>query len=71
MQAFHFFTKLDQSLLLGLRAIKQLLGAPDYARKLGINGREQIRNNFLITLHIKDYLLLFLSLFEEGEVVYL
>jgi trehalose synthase len=51
--------------------IKQLISAPDYARKLGINGREQIRNNFLITRHIKDYLLLFLSLFEEGEVVYL
>jgi len=51
--------------------IKQLISAPDYARKLGINGREHIRNNFLITRHIKDYLLLFLSLFEEGEVVYL
>jgi len=51
--------------------IKQLISAPDYARKLGINGREQIRNNFLITRHIKDYLLLFISLFEEGEVVYL
>lgn len=51
--------------------IKQLIGAPDYARQLGINGREHIRNNFLITRHIKDYLLLFLSLFDEGEVVYL
>ena len=29
------------------------------------------RNNFLITRHIKDYLLLFLSRFEQGEVVYL
>jgi predicted TIM-barrel fold metal-dependent hydrolase len=45
--------------------------APDYARQLGINGREHIRNNFLLTRHIKDYLLLFLSLFEAGEVVYL
>ena len=51
--------------------IKQLIGAPDYARQLGINGREHIRNNFLITRHIKDYLLLFISLFEEGDVVYL
>jgi len=25
----------------------------------------------LLTRHIKDYMLLFLSLFEEGEVVYL
>jgi len=51
--------------------IKQLISAPEYARRLGINGKEHIRNNFLITRHIKDYLLLFLSLFHEGDVVYL
>ena len=51
--------------------IKQLIGAPEFARQLGVNGREHIRNNFLITRHIKDYLLLFLSLFKEGDVVYL
>jgi len=51
--------------------IKQLIGAPEFARRLGVNGREHIRNNFLITRHIKDYMLLFLSLFKEGDVVYL
>jgi len=51
--------------------IKQLISAPEYARKLGINGKEHIRNNFLITRHVKDYLLLFLSLFNEGDVIYL
>jgi trehalose synthase len=51
--------------------IKQLISAPDYARKLGINGREHIRNNFLVTRHIKDYLLLFLSLCETGELIHL
>ncbi len=51
--------------------IKQLIAAPEYARRLGINGREHVRNNFLITRHIKDYLLLFLSIFNDGEVVYL
>jgi trehalose synthase len=51
--------------------IKQLIGAPDYARRLGMNGREHIRNNYLITRHIKDYLLLFLSLFKKGDIVYL
>jgi trehalose synthase len=51
--------------------IKQLISAPDYARRLGTNGKEHIRNNFLITRHIKDYLLLFISLFEQGDVVYL
>jgi len=49
--------------------IKQLVSAPDYARQLGMNGREQVRNNFLITRHIKDYLLLFISLFHRGDVV--
>jgi trehalose synthase len=51
--------------------IKQLLNEPEYAKRLGDNGREHIRANFLITRHIKDYLLLFLSLFEHGDLVYL
>ncbi len=49
--------------------IKQLLNEPDYARRLGVNGREHVKNNFLITRHIKDYLLLFLSLQYPGDVV--
>lgn len=51
--------------------IKQLINEPAYARQLGVNGREHIKNNYLITRHIKDYLLLFLSLFNPGDVVYL
>lgn len=49
--------------------MKQLISAPEYARRLGLNGKEQVRNNFLITRHIKDYLLLFESLFHDGDVV--
>jgi trehalose synthase len=49
--------------------MKQLISAPEYARQLGLNGKEHVRNNFLITRHIKDYLLLFVSLFHEGDVV--
>lgn len=52
-------------------AIKQLLNSPKYAKKLGENGKEHIRNNFLITRHIKEYMLLFLSLYYKEEVVYL
>jgi len=52
-------------------AIKQLLNSPDYARKLGENGREHIRNNFLLTRHLKDYMLLFLSLYHQEDLVYL
>jgi trehalose synthase len=51
--------------------LKQLLNEREYARKLGENGREHIRYNFLITRHIKDYLLLFLSLYEQRDIVYL
>ncbi len=42
--------------------LKQLLQSPDYAKKLGENGREHVRENFLLTRHLRDYLLLFLSL---------
>ncbi len=49
--------------------IKQLLQSPDYAKKLGENGREHIKNNFLITRHIKDYILSFLSLYYNEDVV--
>lgn len=52
-------------------AIKQLLNSPKYAKRLGENGREHIRNNFLITRHIRDYLLLFLSLYHKEDIVYL
>ena len=51
--------------------IRQLINEPEYANKLGANGREHIRGNFLITRHIKDYLLLAVSLFHEGDLVYL
>jgi trehalose synthase len=51
--------------------LKELLNDPEYAKTLGLNGKEQVRNNFLITRHIRDYLLLFLSLYHEENVVYL
>ncbi|MCM8765853.1 MAG: glycosyltransferase [Candidatus Omnitrophica bacterium] len=52
-------------------AIKQLLNSPEYAKKLGENGREHIKNNFLLTRHLRDYMLLFLSLYHPEDVVYL
>ncbi len=51
--------------------LKELLGNPEYAKTLGLNGREHVRNNFLITRHIRDYLLLFLSLYHEEDLVHL
>ena len=52
-------------------AVKQLLNSPDYAHRLGESGREHIKNNFLITRHLRDYMLLFLSLYHPEDIVYL
>jgi len=52
-------------------SIKQLLNSPGYAKKLGANGKEHIKNEFLITRHLRDYMLLFLSLDHPEDVVYL
>ena len=49
--------------------IKQLINEPEFAQRLGSNGKEHIKSNFLITRHIKEYLLLFLSLFHREDVV--
>jgi trehalose synthase len=51
--------------------IRQLLTNPAYAKRLGENGREHVRYNFLITRHLRDYLLLFLSLYNQGDTIYL
>jgi trehalose synthase len=52
-------------------AIRQLLTNPEYARWLGQNGREHVRYNFLITRHLRDYLLLFLTLEHPQDIIYL
>ncbi|HVO25021.1 MAG TPA: hypothetical protein VMW56_15470 [Candidatus Margulisiibacteriota bacterium] len=46
-----------------------LLNAPDYARRLGENGREHVRTNFLLTHRMRDYLLLFLFLQHQDQRV--
>ncbi len=51
--------------------LKQLLHEPQYAERLGRNGREHIKENFLITRHIRDYLLLFISLDYRDDIIYL
>jgi trehalose synthase len=49
--------------------LRQLLTNPEYASWLGRNGREHIKQNFLITGHLKNYLLLFLALDFQSDVV--
>ena len=51
--------------------IKQFLNSPAYATRMGENAKEHMRRNFLLTRHLRDYLLLFLSLYTKEGVVYL
>ncbi len=52
-------------------ALRQLLSNPEYAKWLGQNGREHIRYNFLITRHLRDYMLLFIALDHPGDIIHL
>ncbi|MCI0588243.1 MAG: glycosyltransferase [Planctomycetes bacterium] len=47
--------------------MRRLLSEPEFATRLGANGREHVRQNFLLTRHLRDYLLLILSLDHPGE----
>lgn len=52
--------------------LKQLLQSPAFAKRLGENGREHVRENFLLTRHLRDYLLLFLTVQNEPkDIVYI
>jgi trehalose synthase len=46
--------------------IRYLLANPEFAERLGENGREHVRNNFLITSTLKRYLVLFLLLAQKN-----
>jgi len=52
-------------------ALKQLLSNPDYAAWLGKNGHEHVKQNFLITRHVKEYLLLFIAVDNPADTIYL
>ena len=52
-------------------AVRQILANPDYGHWLGRNGKEHVRQHFLITREIKDYLLTFLTLDNKQDVIYL
>ncbi|HHT9152798.1 MAG TPA: glycosyltransferase [Candidatus Hypogeohydataceae bacterium YC40] len=72
LQVVHNYTGLLSHTVEGTAGfVKQLLQNPEHAKKLGTNGREHIRQNFLVTRHIRDYLLLMLSLEKEGDFIYL
>jgi len=47
--------------------IRFLLSHPEIASKLGEQGHEHVKENFLITQNLRNYLALFLSLARAGE----
>jgi trehalose synthase len=50
----------------------QLLSDPNLCAGMGENGYQQVKQNFLVTRHVKDYLLVLLSLDHRNEdVIYL
>ena len=49
--------------------VKQLLNSPEYAQTLGQTARAHIKQNFLLTRHLRDYLLLFLALDHDEDIV--
>ncbi len=52
--------------------VVQLLADQDLCRIMGENGRRLVKHNFLITRHVKDYLLLMLAIDHPDEdIIYL
>ena len=52
-------------------ALRQILANPDYGHWLGRNGKEHVRQHFLITREIRDYMLIFLTLGRREDIIYL
>ena len=51
--------------------LRQLLSNPEYAQRLGQNGKEHVKQNFLITSHLRSVMLMFLALDQTSDIVYL
>lgn len=48
--------------------MRYLLRNPDVAQRLGRNGREHVRQNFLITRHLSEYLLVMLAIRKKEAI---
>ena len=49
--------------------IRQILNNPEMAKRMGETGREYVRNNFLITRQVRDYLSVWYSLENKGKSI--
>ncbi len=50
-------------------AVKQFLNSPEFGARLGENGREHVRHNYLLTRHLKEYLLLFIAVRHDADII--
>jgi trehalose synthase len=72
LQVKHRFTGLLVHSIDGaVYALRQLLTNQEYANWLGQNGYQHVKQNFLVTRELRDYLLVFLALSSAGEISYL
>lgn len=70
LQVIHNFTgMLVHSIEGAALKIIYLLRNPHIANQLGENGREHVRHNFLITRHIRDYLMVLIALQHPGQKI--
>ena len=49
--------------------IKQILHSPGYAKRLGENAIEHVRRSFLSTRHLRDFMLLFLYMYNPEDII--
>jgi trehalose synthase len=49
--------------------IRQLMNNPEMMRKMGEDGREYVRKNFLITRQIRDYLSIWYAMENKGKSI--
>ncbi len=49
--------------------LRQLLNNPEYARRLGANGKIHVMKNFLLTRLMREHMLVALALEHEGDII--
>lgn len=71
MQIIHKFTGMLSHSIEGTAfQIRFLLSNPDVAQRLGEQGHEHVKNNFLITNNLRNYISLFLALSRKVEPLF-
>ena len=71
LQIIHKFTGMLSHSVEGTAfQIRLLLSNPEVARRLGENGHEHVKNNFLITRNLRNYISLFLALSGQAEPLF-